>query len=162
MPRKPKVEKHTVTVIVNGSPVSIVLHPPTGQRTSWYVYWNGLVTSKTTGQCKLEDAIVAAEDMIKNEGRRAMIRDAVLTDEEFEEAISIAAHFAKATDPAAKRRSDQTLESVLEAIAAFKTITGLTHLATATPDDCARFQNKAASHLAEKLGARNIPRARMR
>ena len=50
MPRKPKPEKQTITVLVNGTPVAVILHPPTGTRPSWYAYWNGLVASKSTGQ----------------------------------------------------------------------------------------------------------------
>jgi hypothetical protein len=41
MPRKPKVEKQTVTVIVIGTPVSVILHSPTKARKAWYAYWNG-------------------------------------------------------------------------------------------------------------------------
>jgi hypothetical protein len=41
MPRKPKVEKHTITVVINGAPIDVVLHPPTGSRMSWYAYWAG-------------------------------------------------------------------------------------------------------------------------
>ena len=39
MPRKPKLEKTAITVVVNGTPVTVTLHPPTGTRRSWYVYW---------------------------------------------------------------------------------------------------------------------------
>ena len=48
MPRKPKLEKKTVIVNVDGVPVSVVLHPPTGLRTSWYAYWAGLVSSRSS------------------------------------------------------------------------------------------------------------------
>jgi hypothetical protein len=71
MPRKPKQEKQTITVVVNSKPVAVTLHPPTGIRTSWYAYWAGLVASKSTGQRNLEDAIIAAEEMVKNGGQRA-------------------------------------------------------------------------------------------
>ena len=84
MPRKPKVEKQTITVMVNGTPVAVVLHPPTAARKSWYAYWNSLVTSRSTGQRKLEDAILVAENMVKNGGKQPTLADAVLTDEEFE------------------------------------------------------------------------------
>lgn len=115
--------------------------PPTGDRTSWYAYWNGLVSSKSTGQLNLEGAIVAAENMVRAGGRRATFDDAVLSNEEFE--LVQLTHYAKKTDPAAKRRADTTLEECLDAIAAFQAITGLPRIASATPDDCAQFQREA-------------------
>jgi hypothetical protein len=141
MPRKPRVEKQTITVVVGGTPVSVVLHPPTGARSSWYAYWNGLVSSRSTGQRNLEDAIVAAENMVRAGGRRATLDDAVLTDEEFEGVQRT--HYAKKTDPAAKRRADKTLDECLDAIDAFKDIMRLPRIASATPDDCASFQREA-------------------
>src|SRR5262249_2248939 len=133
MPRKPKQEKQTVTVVVNSKPVAVTLHPPTGSRSSWYAYWAGLVASKSTGQHNLEDAISAAEEMVRSGGHRATVADAVLTDEEFE-AIQ-RAHFNRKTDPAAKLRADKSLASCLDAISAFQEITGLKPIATATADD---------------------------
>jgi hypothetical protein len=32
MPRKPKLEKKTISILVNGKPVAVVLHPPSGRR----------------------------------------------------------------------------------------------------------------------------------
>ena len=61
MPRRRKNQKHTITVVLNGTPVAVILHPPSGTRSCWYAYWNGLVASRSTGQRRLEDAIVAAE-----------------------------------------------------------------------------------------------------
>jgi len=141
MPRKPKVEKQTVTVIVNGVPVAVILHPPTAIRKSWYVYWNGLVTSRSTGQSKLEDAIVAAENMVKNGGKQARVADAILSDEEFEQIQR--AHFGRKLDPKQKARAETTLASCLDAVDAFRTITGLVPITVATADDCAAFQRKA-------------------
>ena len=34
MPRKPKLEKKTITVVVNGTPIAVTLHPPAGARKS--------------------------------------------------------------------------------------------------------------------------------
>lgn len=141
MPRKPRVEKHTLTVVINGVPINVVLHLPTEGRTSWYAYWSGLKSSKTTGQRTLHEAIIAAEAMVKNNGRRACLGDTVLTDEEFE--AMQRAHFAKKTDLDALRRAKKTLEVVLEAMIAFKKVAGLTHIVQATPDDCAKFQTDA-------------------
>ena len=64
----------------------------TGSRPAWYAYWGGLVTSKSTGQRTLEDAIIAAENMVKG-GKRATVAEAVLSDEEFE--VIQRAHFAR-------------------------------------------------------------------
>lgn len=146
MPRKPTLTKQTIQVIVNGKPIAVVLHPPTAARKSWYAYWNGLVASKSTGQPRLEDAITAAEVMFRrwkagDSGHRAVAVDASLLDADFE-AIQLA-HFSRRKDPAGQARSAKTLEETLDAIAAFKSITGLEHIAQATPDDCARFQTEA-------------------
>ena len=118
MPRKPKQEKTTITVVVNGTPVAVVLHPPSGSRRSWYAYWNGLATSRSTGQRKLEDAIIVAENMVRNGGKQPTLADAVLSDDEFE-AIQ-RAHFDRKTDPAQKERAEKTLASCFDAIAAFR------------------------------------------
>ena len=83
MPRKPKIEKQTITVIVNGKPIAVILHPPTSDRPSWFAYWSGLITSKSTGQCRLGDAILAAENMVKSGGKKATVADTVLSDDEF-------------------------------------------------------------------------------
>jgi integrase len=141
VPRKPKVEKQTITVIVNGSPIAVILHPPTATRKSWYVYWNGLVTGKSTGQSKLDDAIVAAENMVKNGGKQAKVADAVLSDEEFEQIQR--AHFNRNQDPRQRARGEKSLKACLEALNAFKAISGLTTITSATADDCAAFQRKA-------------------
>ena len=101
MPRKLRLEKKTVNVVVDGRAISVILHPPTGARKSWYVYWPGLVASKSTGQHTLNDAIRVAENMVRNGGRRAVMADTVLTDEEFDQIQR--AHFAKKTDAAARR-----------------------------------------------------------
>ena len=108
--------------------------PPTGTRSSWYAYWNGLVTSKSTGQTDLQNAMIAAENMVRSGGRRAVLDDAVLSDDEFQ-TVQLA-HYGRKTDPAAQVRAAKTLEECLDAIAAFKAITGLRSIASASPDDC--------------------------
>jgi hypothetical protein len=143
MPRKPKLEKKSVTVIVNGTPITVVLHPPTKARKSWYAYWKGLVSSVSTGQTKLEDAILVADNMVKNGGKRASVEDTVLSDEEFE-AIQ-RAHFDRKQDPKARSRAMKSLDACLEAIDAFKSISELLKITLATADDCAAFQRKALS-----------------
>jgi integrase len=144
MPRKPKQEKQTMTVVVNGTPVSVVLHPPTGRRTSWYAYWAGLVASKSTGQRKLEDAIVVAESMVKNGGKQATMADALMTDDEFKQIQRV--HFARRLDQKAKARAEKSLKACLEAIDAFKTISTVKAISRATADDCAAFQRKALTY----------------
>lgn len=141
MPRKPKVEKHNITVVVNAVPVAVVLHPPTGTRSSWYAYWTGLTTSKSTGQRHLQDAIIAVEQMVRSGGERSTLNDAVLSDEEFEEIQR--RHYAKKTDPSANERSKKSLRECLDSIRAFRDISGLTPVSRATPDDCERFQREA-------------------
>ncbi|MBL8795030.1 MAG: hypothetical protein JNM56_14060 [Planctomycetia bacterium] len=141
MPRKPKIEKQTIQVIVNNKPVAVTLFPPTATRRIWYAYWPGLKFSKSTGQTTLADAIVAAENMVKNGGQKVTVADALMSDEEFE-AIQ-RRHFSKKTDPAAQARAAKTLEDCLDAITAFRDITGLKPITLATPDDCERFQQQA-------------------
>ncbi len=138
MPRKPKQEKQLITVIVRGTPVSVTLYPPIPPRTSWFAYWPGLKFSKTTGQRELKAAIAVAENMVKNGGKRVNIADTLLSDEEFEKIQRV--HYAKKQDSAAKARSDKSLGVCLEAISAFREITGLNPVTAATPDDCAAFQ----------------------
>src|SRR3954453_20658947 len=98
MPRKPKLEKETITVIVNGKTIAVILHPPTAARKSWYAYWPGLVSSKSTGEREFEKAVVMAESMVRNGGKKTTLTDALLTEEEFE-AIQ-RAHFSRKQDPA--------------------------------------------------------------
>jgi integrase len=141
MPRKPKLVKQTITVVVQGRPIAVTLHPPTGARKSWYAFWRGLVTSRSTGQQDLKDAIVAAEQMARNGGARSSVQDTSLSDEEFEQIQRV--HFGRKTDPAARARADKSLEECLDAISAFKALSHLLLIARATPDDCATFQRVA-------------------
>jgi integrase len=52
-------------------------------------------------------------------------------------------HFGRKKDSLAQARSGKSLEDCLDAIAAFRMITGLKPITLATPDDCARFQEDA-------------------
>src|SRR5262245_31954522 len=143
MPRKPRLEKKTITVVVNGTPVAVILHPPAGRRTSWFAYWSGLVASRSTGQADFNEAVKVVEDMLKNGGSRAELKHALLTDEELEQLQRV--HFARKTDPAAKARSAKSLAECLDALSAFQAISGLSPVSRATPDDCAAFQRTALS-----------------
>jgi integrase len=141
MPRKPKLDKKTITVVVNSTPITVTLHPPTGARKAWYAYWGGLVSSRSTGQSELAKAIVAAENMVKNGGRQAQLEDVVLSDEEFQTIQRV--HYARKKDPDAQRRSAKSLKDCLGAIEAFKGISGLERVASANPADCGQFQQRA-------------------
>jgi hypothetical protein len=123
------------------APVAVILHPPAGSRTSWYAYWNGLVSSKSTGQRDYEQAVKVVENMVRNGGQRAAVADTVLSDEEFEAVQR--AHFGRIHDPAEKVRAGKTLASCLEAIDAFRQLSSLKPVTSATADDCAAFQRKA-------------------
>src|SRR5262245_2619716 len=88
MPRKPKVEKQTITVIIDGRPYPIILHPPAKAKKTWYAYWTGLVTSRSTGHKDFASAAAAAEQMLRewkagDSGDRPKTSDLILTDEEF-------------------------------------------------------------------------------
>jgi len=148
MPRKMKVQKKQLTVVLAGTPVAVTLHPPQGTRRSWYAYWNGLVASKSTGRHEFDAAAAAAEAMLKawkqgGDGHRPLPTDGVMTDEEFE-AIQ-RTHFQRKTDAVAVVRAGKTLTVCLEAVRAFRDISGLRPVTQATPDDCARFQRAALS-----------------
>ena len=141
MGRKPKVEKRTITVVVNGTAIPVILHPPKPPRRTWYAYWPGLTTSKSTGQTDFEHAALAVEGMLRNGGKQGHVDDAVLSDEEFVEIQR--RHFGKRKDPAAQQRAEKTLASCLEAMSAFRDISGVSPVAMATSDDCERFQVEA-------------------
>lgn len=79
--------------------------------------------------------------MLRNNGIRIQPADLVLTDEEFEEIQR--SHYGKAQDPAAKKRAETSLEICLDAIAAFREITGLKPVTIANSDHCSAFQRKA-------------------
>ncbi|HEU5115504.1 MAG TPA: hypothetical protein VFT74_02395, partial [Isosphaeraceae bacterium] len=85
MPRKPKEHKRKIVVVVNGNPVAVVLHPPGGNRRSWYAYWPGLVASRSTGTADPDEAALVVENMLKNGGKKPECQISVPTDEEFEE-----------------------------------------------------------------------------
>ncbi len=141
MPRKPKREKQQISIVVNGQPITVIMHPPTGAHKSWRVYWNGLPRARSTGQWRYDDAVAVAENMLRNGGDRIQPKDLVLSDTEFEEIQR--RHFGKRKDPAAQVRAQKSLKSCLEAISAFREITGISLVALATPDDCERFQFEA-------------------
>lgn len=141
MPRKPKKEKQKVTVLVDGKPIAVTMHPPIGIRKSWYAFWTGLTTSKSTGQADLDEAVKVVENMLRNGGKKTDLSDLVMSDEEFEEIQR--RHYAKKTDPEARKRSMKSLGECLDAISAFWEISGLRPITLATPGDCERFQAEA-------------------
>jgi integrase len=138
MPRSPKRAKTTFEVLVNDVPVRVILHPPTAIRTSWYAYWKGLVASKSTGRSDLDEAKREVARMLQNNGKRPTADDKLLTDEEFE-AIQ-RTHFHKR---GVNQRTNGSLRNTLEAIRAFRDITGLKPVTKATAGDCERFQLEA-------------------
>jgi integrase len=146
MAKSPKPRKHIVTVFVKDAPITLTLHPPGGRRTSWYMYWPGLTSSRSTGRAEQKAAVTAAEAMVRQfveagTGHRVTPADLGLTDAEFEAVQRH--HYGRKRDAAAKARADKTLDECLDAIAAFHAITQLDRVTAATPDDCARFQREA-------------------
>jgi hypothetical protein len=83
------------------------------------------------------------QDMLNNGGNRSEVQDAVLSDQEFEQIQR--EHYGRKQDPAAKTRAAKSLFSCMNAITAFRAISGLKPVTIATPDDCAAFQRKALS-----------------
>ncbi len=141
MPRKPKEQKRKIVVVVNGNPVAVILHPPGGNRRSWYAYWPGLVASRSTGTADPGEAALVVENMLKNGGKKPEVLTAVPTDEEFEEIQR--RHFSKKQSPEERRRAATSLIACLEAVSAFREISGLSPITIATPEDCERFQHEA-------------------
>lgn len=93
---------------MTGTQIAIILHPPSGARRTWYAYWSGLTSSKSTGQINLKEAVAAAEHMIRSwrsggDGGRARAADLVLSDEEFE--LLQRTYYARETDPAKQQRA---------------------------------------------------------
>jgi integrase len=148
MPRKPTKEKKIVAVLVGGNPVNVILHPPTKTRKSWYAYWTGLISSRSTGQADFDEAVKVVEGMLRNDGERPRISDQVLTEEELDR-IQVAHFLDRRTDPGAKARGAKSLKVFREAVAAFKTIVGMEPISfnrpitQVTADECAAFQTKA-------------------
>jgi hypothetical protein len=150
--RRAKPEKETVTVVFDGTPIAVVLHPPTGTRASWYAYWSGAVTSKSTGHADRDQALAAAENMVREwkaggTGQRTRADDLVMSDEEFIEIQR--RHYARKKDPKAQKRAGLTLAGCLQAIAAFRDVIRedpikfTRPVAAATPDICAKFMENA-------------------
>ncbi len=145
MPRKPKQEKKRITVVANGKAITVSLYPPSGSRTSWYAFWTGLSTSKSTGHSDYASAVLAVENMFRNGGHRSTVSDTIISDVEFEEIQR--RHFGKRNDIASQVRAAKSLDDCLEAISAFREISGVSPIAVATPDDCERFQMEALKKL---------------
>jgi integrase len=141
MPRKPKLNKTQVIVTVNGAPIPVTLFPPQGSRKTWYAYWKGLKTRKTTGVTEYEQAVIAVSDMLNYGGGKRFLADAIMSDDEFEEIQR--RHYGKKKSADARRRAEKSLGACMEAITAFRTISGLVPITKATPFDCEKFQNDA-------------------
>jgi len=141
MPRKPNLTTIKTVVVVNRKSVKVSLYPPKAPRTSWFAYWPGLRAAKSTGQPTAEGAREAVVGMLSNNGQLARANDLLLTDEEFEKIQRN--HFSKKLASGARARAEKSLKSCLEAIRAFRDITGLMPVSVATPDDCEAFQKKA-------------------
>lgn len=146
MPAKPKTAKHTTTVVVNGKPMKVILHPPQKSRRCWYAYWKGILSSKSTGQRKLEDAIVTVDGMVRSwassqNGKPVLLVAGPMSDQEFDEIQRV--HFSKHQEAEDQTRAKKTHKIYDEASTAFRRITSLTPIALATADDCAKFQQVA-------------------
>jgi integrase len=140
MPRKPKVERQTFHVSVNGKSVQVTIFPPNKERgeSSWNAYWKGLKTRRSTGKKTQAEAIEAANAMVQGRSAGATACGQWPTDEEFIEVQR--RHFSKRKDRSGKGAS---ITNVLEAIDAFKRVSGLTPICRANADDCERFQTEA-------------------
>ena len=141
MPNKRKPKKETLSILTNGKSVAVTLSPPTDKRKSWYVYWNGLTYSRSTGTRDLREAREVAEAMFRNGGSRAASADGLLSDDEFDEIQR--RHYRKLTSRRKNIDESKSLKSCMEAVSAFREISGLVPITIATVDDAERFQNEA-------------------
>ena len=139
MPRQ--LQKKRIEVFANGKSITVSMFPPNGRDKTWYVYWKGLPTRKSTHCRNYDDAVQAVNDMLNNNGRRSIAEDAILNDEDFDRIQR--QHFDKKKDPKAQRRAQKSLAACMEAITAFRMISGLKPITFATADDCERFQRRA-------------------
>jgi integrase len=139
--RKRKQKKQKIEVVVDSRSITATLFPPNEKQKSWYVYWKGLNNSRSTGHADYVKAVEATYDMLQNGGKKSDFVDTIMSDEEFEEIQR--RHYAKKTDPEAKQRAGKSLNGCLDAISAFRKITGLSPVTLATPEDCERFQIEA-------------------
>ncbi len=140
MPRRPKEERHEIHVPHNGTTVKVTLFPPrpgSGEK-SWNAYWKGQKTRRSTKKKTFAEAIEAATAMVQDRPRGAAAIEPCPTDAEFIEIQR--RHFSKKGDRSGKGLS---LTNALEAIDAFKRVSGLAPICRATPDDCERFQAEA-------------------
>ena len=140
MPRKPKrEERHEIHVLHNGTTVKVTLFPPRpgSREKSWNAYWKGLKTRRSTGKKTFAEAIEAATAMVQGRPSGTHAHECP-SDEEFVEIQR--RHFSKKGDGNGQGAS---LASVLQAVDAFKRVSGLIPICRATPDDCERFQTEA-------------------
>jgi hypothetical protein len=146
MPSKAKAKRERFPMMVEGVPVTVTLTHPFRSHKSFYIYREGWTFSKSTHQTDRQNALRAAEAMLKNpDAKQPDFGDLTLSDKEF---IALQEHhFGRKTDPEDKKRGAKSLKNCLEAIKAFKRVTGLTNVASATADQCAKFETKALSLL---------------
>ena len=140
MPRKPKAECHAIHVTCDGAVVRVTLFPPRAlkKEKTWFAYWKGQKTRRSTGKRTLKEAIEAATAMVQERPSEQSDDWHCPSDEEFIEVQR--RHFSKKPDQSGKGAS---LTSVLQAVDAFKQVSGVTPICRATPDDCERFQTEA-------------------
>lgn len=141
MPRKPKVKTEELLIEQDGEYVQVYLHPPSGKRKTWYAYWPKLKHRKSTGAKSLEAAKKAVLEMLGTGPKNLTANETTLSDDDFDEIQT--RHFAKKQGEAARKRAASSLRSCMEAISAFRQISGLSQISLATADDCEQFQHKA-------------------
>ena len=93
---------------------------------------------KSTGHRRYEEAVAWRKICFAMAAIEIQPTDLVLSDTEFEEIQR--RHFGKKKDACRPSSAQKSLKSCLEAISAFREITGISPIALATPDDCERFQ----------------------
>ena len=132
MPRKRKKDRKKISVIVDGVTHNVTLFPPHGREKSWYAYWSGLPTRKSTKQRDYDEAVKAIEIMLRNGGELRPKPATPITDEEFIEIQK--SHYRRIN------AKQGTIDACLEAVTAFRDVVCVSPISLATPDDCARFK----------------------
>ena len=141
MPRKRIQEKQQVQIIVNGQPITVIMHPPTGCKNP------GMLTGTA---CHGPEALASAGLKMPLQSWRTccgMVVAARYSPMHF----SPMKNLSKSSGGISARRKmlpprlgpQKSLANCLDAIAAFSEIMGMNPISMATPDDCANFQQVA-------------------
>ena len=135
MGRKRKLDKQTITVVVNGTAIPVILHPPVPPRSSWYAYWPGLGREPFHRPERLRGGRPRCAGHAWEWGETGNAGRCCPHPTKNLRRFNGGTTVRKRT-PDAQLRAQKSLKGCLDAISAFRQVTGITPIALATPDDC--------------------------